>query len=300
MSFVQRKIDLTFRIGKDSSGVQYTFTEGNYDTVLVSGLRVQATIATAGAPSMGEASVIVHGLTPSLLNQLSTVSRLNGGQVTTRFYELLIAAGDDLVGMSTVFQGQVTLATVDMNSAPDSPLHITAHGGLLPAVALAAPSSYPGTADAAVIMRNLAAASNLTFENNGVSVMLATPYFSGSPRQQMEECATAANINWIIENNILAIWPKGSSRGGAIPLIAPTTGMIGYPVNAGLSGSAKVRTLFNPQLRYGLTCSLQSSLPFANGKFVIYELAHDLESETPNGLWETSFTGSPLYVKSGI
>jgi hypothetical protein len=294
MSFVKRTINLTFRLGRDTNGVQYNFTEGNFDQVSVTGLRIQATIASAGAPSMGEASVIVHGLTPSLMNQLSSVSRLNGGQVTTRFYQMIIEAGDAIAGMSTIFQGQVSLATVDMSGAPDSTLHITAHAGLFEAVKTTAALSFPGVADVANIMQNLAVQNNYSFENNGVTAKLSTPYFHGSPKQQMEACANAANINWTLDNGTCAIWPKGGRRGGSIPLISPGTGMIGYPSNAGLGGSIAVKTLFNPQLRIGGNCQVQSSLPFANGTFVMFGIAHDLESETPNGLWETSFSGSPF------
>jgi hypothetical protein len=290
MSFTRKKINLTFKLGRDTNGVRYTFTEGNYDQVSVTGLRIQATIANAGPPSMGEASVIVHGLTPSLMNQLSTVRRLNNGQVTTRFYQMVIEAGDDIAGMSTIFQGQVSLAAVDMSGAPDSSLHITAHAGLFEAVKTAAPMSFPGVADVATIMQSLAVQNGYTFENNGVTVKLSKPYFHGSPKQQMEDCATAADINWTLDTGTLAIWPKGGSRGGAIPLISPGTGMIGYPSNYDVG--IVVRTLFNPQIGFGKKCQVQSGLPFANGTFVMFGIAHDLESETPNGKWESSFTGS--------
>jgi len=236
----------------------------------------------------------VHGLTPSLMNQLSTVSRLNNGQVTTRFYQIIIEAGDAVAGMTAIFQGQVLLAAVDMNSAPDSTLHIAAHSGLLEAVKPTAALSFPGVADVATIMRNLATQNGYAFENNGITAKLSTPYFHGSPKQQMEDCATAANINWTLDNNILAIWPKGGSRDGLIPLVSPGTGMIGYPSNAGSGGIIAVKTLFNPQLRIGGSCKVQSSLPFANGTFIMFGIAHDLESETPNGQWETSFSGSPF------
>lgn len=298
MSFVQRKINLTFKLGRDTNGVQYTFTEGDFDTVTVTGLRIQATIANAGPPSMGEASVIVHGLTPSLQNQLSAVARLNDGQITTKFSQLVIEAGDDTAGMSTVFVGQVSIAQTDANGAPDVRMHIAAHGGLLEAVKPAPPMSFPGSADVSVIMQTLATQNGYTFENNGVTAKLSTPYFHGSPRQQMEACANAANINWVLDGNILAIWPKGQSRTAAIPLIAPGTGMIGYPSNQGLGGSITVKTLFNPQIAIGKPCQVQSSLPYANGSFVMFQVSHDIESETPNGLWETSFTGSPFNAPS--
>jgi hypothetical protein len=296
MSFVRRKINLTFKIGRDTSGVQYTF-DGNFDTVTVTGLRIQATIANAGPPSMGTASVIVHGLTPSLQNQLASTARLNDGQVSTRFAQMIVEAGDD-TGMSIIFMGQVTLAQIDASGAPDIRLNATAHSGLYEAVKTATPISFPGAADVATIMQNLATQNGYAFENSGVTAQLWTPYLPGSPRQQMEACANAANINWVLDNGTLAIWPKGSSRKAQIPLISSSTGMIGYPSNYGLGGSIVVKTLFNPQLIVGKPCQVQSSLPFANGNYVMFQVSHDLESETPNGLWETSFTGSPFNAPS--
>ncbi|MBM2767070.1 baseplate hub protein [Burkholderia anthina] len=292
MSFTRKKINLTFKLGRDTNGVQYSF-DGKYDTVTVSGLRIQATIANAGAPSMGQASLIIHGLTPSLLNQLLSVNRLDNGQVSIRFNQLVIEAGDDLVGMSVIFQGQISMAMPTYNNAPDVALHVAACPGLLEAVKVAPALSYSGSADAAIIMQNLATQNGYMFENNGVSVILSTPYFPGSPKRQMEACANAANINWSLDNGVLAIWPKGGSRSGFVQTISPETGMIGYPAGTP-AGGVLVRTLFNPHLHYGAAVQLESSLPFANGKFVLFDIAHDLESETPNGQWETSFSGSVL------
>ncbi|WP_423393290.1 baseplate hub protein [Burkholderia sp. LMG 21824] len=292
MSFTRKKINLTFKLGQDTNGVQYTF-DGKYDTVTVTGLRIQATIANAGGASMGEASVIVHGLSPSLRNQLSNVNRAADGRLSIQFNQLTIEAGDDIAGMSRIFQGQISQAVPDFGRAPDVSLVVTAHGGLLEAVKMTPALSFPGSADAAVIMQNLATENGYTFENNGVSVMLSTPYFPGSPKRQMEACANAANINWSLDNGTLAIWPKGGSRGGVVQTISPETGMIGYPAGTP-AGGVLVRTLFNPHLHYGAAVQVESSLPFANGKFVLFDIAHDLESETPNGQWETSFSGSVL------
>ncbi|VWB80331.1 bacteriophage protein [Burkholderia lata] len=292
MSFTRKKINLTFKLGRDTNGVQYSF-DGKYDTVTVSGLRIQATIANAGAPSMGQASLIIHGLTPSLLNQLSSMNRLEGGQVSTRFNQLLIEAGDEATGMSLIFQGQVAVAMPTYNNAPDVALQVTAYAGLFEALKVAPALSVRGSVDAAVIMQNLATQNGYMFENNGVSVILSTPYFPGSPKRQMEACANAANINWSLDNGTLAIWPKGGSRGGVVQTISPETGMIGYPAGTP-AGGVLVRTLFNPHLHYGAAVQVESSLPFANGKFVLFDIAHDLESETPNGQWETSFSGSVL------
>lgn len=289
MAFAQRLITLIFQLGKDSSGVQYTFQEGSYDTVTVSGLRVQANIQNSIPPMQGIATVRVHGLTPSLQNQLSTLNRLDNGQVAIRFNQLTIQAGDVQSGMSTVFAGHIAFSQPDYNNAPDSSLVISAQAGYLDAIRPTPVLSYSTQADAAVIMQTLAAQAGYQFQNTGVSVMLATPYLWGSPRQQMEMLARAANINWVIDKNTLAIWPKGGVRDGLIPLISPATGMIGYPSRQDQANGWSIRTLFNPSLFIGGSCQIQSSVQNANGTFQVYQLSHALESETPNGKWESSF-----------
>lgn len=288
MSFVQRKIDLTFQLGTGNFG------DTGFNTVKVSGLRVQVSIVNAGGASMGMAHVKVYGLPLSLMNQLAQVIRTSSGNIETRWNNLQIEAGDAVAGMSIIFQGQITLAPIDLNGAPDSCLTVIAHAGYFEAVKSAPPSSYPGSANAAIIMQNLATQNSYAFENNGVSVMLATPYFAGSPREQMESCAQAANINWVIDSGTLAIWPKGGSRGGAVPVVSVATGMYGYPTNWNMG--VAVKTIFSPQLQIGKTVQVQSILPFANGQFTMFDVAHELESETPNGQWFTQFHGSPFNV----
>jgi hypothetical protein len=296
--FVKRLVTLIFQLGKDSNGVRYTFQEGNYDTVTVSGLRVQANIQNSIPPMQGGANVRVHGLTPSLHNQLSRLNRLDNGQVAIRYNQLTIQAGDDQSGMSTVFSGHITFSQPDYNNAPDSSLIISAQAGYLDAIRPTPVLSYSAQADVAVIMQTLAAQAGYQFENTGVSVALSTPYLWGSPRQQMEMAARAANINWVIEKNTLAIWPKGGARGGAVPLISPSTGMIGYPSLQDQANGWSIRTLFNPNLFIGGSCKIQSSIPNANGTFQVYQLSHALESETPNGKWESSFQAQNINVYS--
>ena len=285
MSFVRRKIELTFQIGEG------TFGETNFNTVTVSGLRVKSVITKAGGASMGEAQLRVYGLTLSLMNQLSALNRAN---MVIRRNRLIIAAGDDEAGMSTVFDGQIALGQIDMSGMPDSALVVIAYAGLLDAVQPVAPASYPATVDAAVVMANLAKQMGYSFENNGVSVILATPYFQGTARDQAMRCADAANINWVIDNGVLAIWPKYGTRGGTVPLISPDTGMVGYPSYSEVGIS--VTTLFNPFINYGETVEVKSSLEFANGRWNVFNISHELESELPDGIWFTKFTGSPINV----
>ena len=283
MTFLKRRIDVTFQLGEGG-----TFGESGTNTVKCSGLRVQAALKEVNGPGLGQANVRIFGLTPSLLRQLSS---LNQGTMSTRRNSIILDAGDDVNGMATVFQGQIQVSQIMLNTAPDTTLTLMASAGGLAPVQRVSPASYPGTADAAVILQNLAFQAGFGFENNGVSVILATPYFPGDTWSQIKRCAAAANIQYTIDakKNALVITPIGGKRGGQIPLISPQTGMIGYPsYSSGVNGLS-VTTLFNPLLRIQGQVQIQSSLEVANGTWSVFNLEHELESENPGGQWQTRF-----------
>jgi len=289
VSFLKRKIDITFQLGTGSFG------ESGTNTVTCSGLRVHARIDKVFGPGMGEAQLRIEGLTPSLLNQLSS---LNQATMAVRKNTVIVSAGDDVNGMATVFQGQVMIGQIMLNTAPDSALMVLAQAGAFAAVQTVPPTSYTGTADAAVVMQNLAHLAGLDFENNGVSMQLSTPYFPGSPLEQIRKCADAgrAVFDYVIDDKTLAIFPVGGARGAQIPLISPDTGMIGYPnYSTGVYG-IEVTTEFNPLLRPGGKVQVQSSLEVANGTWQVFNLSHELASEDPGGAWFTHFSGAALNV----
>jgi hypothetical protein len=287
MAFVKRKIDLTFKLGTG------TFGETGADTVKLSGLRVRASIVIAGGPSQSQAQLRVYGLTPSLLNQLSA---LNQAVMVSRNNSVTVAAGDDAAGVATVFQGQVAIGQVDMLGAPDSALLVVAFAGMLDAMKPAPPSSYPGDVPVSTVMADLAKRMGYAFEDNltaKTDAILSSPYFPGTARDQVVRAAEAADLNWIIDKGVLAIWPRSGTRAGKVPVISPETGMVGYPSYSSYLG-IQVKSLFNPFLNCGETVAVKSSLAFANGSWTTYSIAHELDSEMPDGEWFTSFAGSPF------
>jgi len=279
VAFVERAINVTFKLG------QGQFGGSGADTVTLSGLRVSSKIIKAGGPSMGTAQLQVYGMTLSQMNKLSTL----GMQITLqRKNTLLVEAGDADVGMATVFVGTIYNAWVDMQGAPEVPFHVEAHVGLFEAIAPAKPSSFTGSADVATIMSGLATQMGLKFENNGVSIKLANPYFWGSARDQAMACAEAAGLrsSWIIDNGTLAIWNPGQPRGQQVPLISADTGMELSPTYT--SKGIMVKTLFNPSIGYGSKIKVESSLTPANGEWVVYSLDHDLDAKFPGGQWHST------------
>lgn len=277
MSFVQRKINVTFTLGQGSFG------GSGANTTKLSGLRVTAKIVKAGGPSMSTLQMEVYGMKLEDMNQLSTLGMV--AQLVRR-NTVLVEAGDDKSGMGTVFLGTITNAWADMQSAPDVPFRVEAHTGLIEAVSTAPPSSFSGAASVATIMSGLAGQMGLSFENGGVTTKLQNPYFYGSPREQVKACADAAACEWIIDNGKLAIWPRGGSRDGEIPFLSKDTGMVLYP--SFTSQGISVRCVFNPNIGYGGKVKVQSILTPANGEWVIFGLAHDLDANMPKGPWFTT------------
>jgi len=299
MTFIVRKIRLTFILGTGSFG------ETGRNTVTVEGLRVQAHIIKTGATAMGEAQLRIHGLTPTLLNALTSIYTVTQLQ---RRNTIIVEAGDDVVGVRKVFEGGITVAQADLNQQPDSVLNIIAHAGLIFCVqpksegvdAFIGYTSYPAPATVDTILSAMAPQMGLRFENNGVDKTLDTPYFKGAIREQVLAVIAAASCEWNNgDDGVLAIWPKGGHRAKIVdvPIISPETGMIGYPAYSNLG--LMVRTLFNPNIVFGGQIEVKSSIPQANYRWNVYGLSYQLESETPGGAWLTEIHGFSVDAVTG-
>ena len=268
MSFVQRAISLTFDIPGSGS-------------VKVSGLRVSATIVKAGGAGMTTIQLRIFGLSPSLMQQLSTYGApVNVSNAAT----VEVLAGDVGSGsLPIIALGVITAAYADYSQMPEVAFNVEAHTGVLDAIKPAHPTSINGAANAAQIMQTLAGKMGYTFENNGVSVQLSCPYFAGSLRTQAADCAEAGDFNWIIDDKTLAIWPHGGSRKGAAVLVSADTGMVGYP--SFLLYGIVVKMLLNPNIKYASPIEVKSTLKPANGVWSVVKMVYELESETPDGAW---------------
>ena len=282
MTFVQRAINLTFALGEGNLG------ESGANAIKLSGLRVTSQITKAGGPSMGTAQLQVFGMTLEQMNQFSTLGQR---PTTVRKNQIAIDAGDEGGAMSTVFIGNITNAWFDGTASPNVPFQVLAHVGGFDAVNPIAPTSYKGTVDAAQILSGLATQMGKTFENNGVQVQLTNPYYSGSAREQALAVVRDAGIQWNgLDDNRLAIWPSGQSRGGSIPLVSKDTGMELYPIFT--SKGIQVNSLFNPSISFGNKIKVESILDGANGEWVTYALNYELDAKMPRGKWRMSISAA--------
>lgn len=276
-TFTKKRLDLTITLGTGEFG------ETVGDTVTLSGYRMTADLINPGGDSMGALQLRVFGMTEAMMNRLTVIGMINRVKPAN---SILLAAGDDTTGMHMAFRGTIYDAWADYNSAPDVAFNVIAYMGLDALVKPVNAISFKGSADVATIMAGLAKTMGLSFENNGVTVQLSNPYFPGTALAQVRMCAHAADVWYAIDRDVLAIWPKGSSRAGEIPLLSPETGMVGYP--ALNSKGMAVQTMYNWNIRPGGNVRVQSAIPMGCGKFQVGPFSHALSSEVQGGPWFTT------------
>lgn len=280
-TFTQKQITLTIALGTGSFG------ETGKNTVTLSGLRASAIIEKFGAPTFNTATIRVYGVPLDIMNKISSLWL---PMPLTRQNFITVTAGDAINGMPVVFQGDIWTAWSNLGNQPDASLDIFSRAALADSMKPVPPRSYTGPTDVAVIMAGLAEQMNLTFENNGVQgIILSNPYLPGTATQQALSAADAANINLAFDDVTLAIWPKTGSRGGTIPLISADAGMIGYPVYNG--SGISVKTIYNPAIKFGSQIKVSSSITAASGIWNVWRLTHNLQAQTPGGLWQSEIDG---------
>jgi hypothetical protein len=317
-SYVERDIDLTLTLGTG------TFGSTGANTVKLSNLRIVATINKAGFPSLDTADLRIYGVPPDIMNEVSSLGvpfPMLRVQNT-----ILIEAGDAVNGMATVYSGYMGECYQELGDAPETFLHIRGLTGAPASLVPATPTSVRGTADVATIMSGIATKAGWGFENSGVAgpvnVKLSNPYLDGTYLEQGQALARAANIEMTLDSaggatGTLAIWAKNTTRGGNIPLISPSTGLVGYPQFFGFG--LKFRCILNRNIKIGGQIQMQSSLggPAAaanlaqqpatpatqaaarqqgvNGTwYVITPLTYSLASQLPGGPWFTDVTCARL------
>src|ERR1035437_9765210 len=179
-SFTQKLLEFDVQLGRaGETNTPRFFTDSssgqpNSNTVTISGARATVRIQNSGSPAGSMAQVDIYGLTPDLMNQLSTLGIVFQLIPTTT---VTIRAGDKESGLGIAFIGNVMSAYADYNKAPDVPFHFELQANLVGAVAPATPSSYPQATDVATMMAGFAKVLGKGFQNNGVNVTLPPGYY---------------------------------------------------------------------------------------------------------------------------
>lgn len=285
MAFIQRLMSAKFQLGTNRDGSpQKPFADTGADVMTVSGLRMSATINKAGTPFGATLQMSIYGMTISQMNQLATLGMV---YAQIKRNKITVLAGDSRGPLATAFVGTILQAWIDFSSQPNVAFRIEAQTLGAESVISADPTSIKQGVDVAETMKGFATKMGLAFENNGITAKLPPSYFYGAIAGQAAACAAAAGINWFVDNGILAIWPKGKSRLGTVPLISKDTGLIGFP---GFTAyGIALKTVYNPDIRFAGQIKVVSDLEPVNavGTWTIYFMDHHLESMMPRGKWHS-------------
>lgn len=272
-SFTKKRINIRFDL---TTGV----FAGGGNKYEATGLRISVSIQNNGGLAQSKGEFAIYGLPLDVMNQLSTV----GTQYNKEYKNgVAIEAGDDESGMTLIFAGVITSAFVDAQAMPQVNFHVTAISQTFYSVKPAEPLSIKGSADVSGMLSQIASAMGFAYEDAGVNVKLANPYYAGSLWQQALQIARHAGIDVVLDKNTLVAIPPDKSRQSDTVLISPETGLVGYP--AFNQRAVVVAALFNPAVQYGANFEVRSELTPANGIWKINSLVYELESEMPQGNW---------------
>ncbi|CUJ00232.1 baseplate hub protein [Achromobacter aegrifaciens] len=274
MSFVKRRIDVTISLGEGKFGD----TKG--PDVTLSGYRVSVAVVAYNGDSQSQLQLRIFGLSQDMMNQLTVIGPI---MTERRNNRILVAAGDEGQALSVVYEGTISQAWADYNSAPEVVFNVVALAAALHAVKPVNARSYRGATDVAVIASDLAGVMELAFENNGVSAQLSNPYFCGTALEQLRACARAAGISYTIDRGVLGIWPRNGARQGNAVEISAQKNLIGYPTFTG--GGIAFTVLYTPELSLGGLVQVISTIEAAHGEWIVVSIVHSLEAEVPGGAW---------------
>lgn len=309
----KRQIGISITLGNDTQTNQpQLFSETGTSTIQIQGLRTSVRVFNSGNPTACRTEVKIWGLTPSIMNQLSTLGMLVSFIPRN---SILIQAGNDGGQLSTIFRGTILQAYAEYESQPDVPLIILSNFLAYEKAAMALPTSYTQPFDVARAMESFATAMGYQFKNNGVKITLPPHYFSGSVMDQVFQLKDMARIGFGGPDfNTLEIWPLyGSRTTPTPPKLSPfmDDGSISYP--SFTQQGIIQKTIFNPLLQFGALVEIDSTvlaslsqvqaqrgLTFPT-QWAIVKLDHALDTLLPNGQWMSIVYGySPAIAQNII
>lgn len=290
-SFTQKTIEAEIILGKGD------FSAGG-NTLMVNayngekdffGLPITVAIEKPGQPDPNSANISIFGLSEDNLKQLVSLSFLRH---TSQHNLISIKAGDLGAELSTAFQGEISSAWADFNSAPNIELKIEALSGFYPQRIAASPQSINGTASAADLIAQQAAQIGYSFVNYGVTAQVRNAVFNGSPIEKSRQIAKQVGAQLIIDDRTMVLKANDTPRDGEAPLLSAESGMLGHPVFT--QDGITIKCIYRPDVRLGGLFKVESIVPGATGTWQVTKLSHNLSAYSTDGAWATTMDG--VYV----
>lgn len=262
------------------------FGSSDNDTVTLQGFRAIADIDKAGGMMMGTLKAKIYGVKQADMNSITTLQ----WKPQTWIPNTVEVFAIDGTAETLIFAGNIVNAWADYQGMPDVFLHIQAQAAFFNALKAIPPRSFKGPIDTPSVMAQIAADLGYTFENNGVTTQLTDLYLPNTGLEQAKDLARAAGCDLYLDDKVLAITPPNVPRKALIPVISPTSGLIGYPTFDGVG--VNFQALFNPGVTFGGSIKLETDVQQAAGEWIVTSVAHRLESEKPGGAWYSTIRGN--------
>jgi len=262
------------------------FGSSNNDRVTLQGFRAIAEIDKAGGMMMGTLKAKIYGVKQADMNSITTLQ----WKPQTWIPNTVEVFAIDGTAETLIFAGNIVNAWADYQGMPDVFLHIQAQAAFFNALKAIPPRSFKGPIDTPSVMAQIAADLGYTFENNGVTTQLTDLYLPNTGLEQAKDLARAAGCDLYLDDKVLAITPPNVPRKAMIPVISPSSGLIGYPTFDGVG--VNFQALFNPGVTFGGSVKLETDVQQAAGEWIVTSVAHRLESEKPGGAWYSTIRGN--------
>lgn len=269
------------------------------DKKTYTGLRVESTIELLGMGQQSNATIAIYGLSQSDINRLETTGSIQSQNM--RMNKILIAAGELGGSMYVVHDGFIDTAYPEITQ-PQTKFVIFSATALDAQMKPVQASSYQGSVQASVILKDLAAEANLTLKDSGVKKVIDNVYLTGNTKEKIKTLCHALDIDFDIKNNELRIWEKQHVKDGGIVISASVGAnplMLGVPHCS--SYELTVSTMFHTGFDLSQAVKVESTdHPAASGMWQPVKITHKLDclslGENANFKTELQCTRVALYA----
>lgn len=281
----RKVIRLTITLkGSDPNGAPEVFTsEGEYNQIRSTGLRVLVNVTNGNGSISPNANIQVYGLA---MDKMAKLMRIQWNTMKAIMNTVLIEAGEEGGELSKVYEGNITFARIDTSNAPNVFLNIESQSAIVEKLRPVEPVSFDENMDAAKMIEFIATEKmGYKFENNGASLIIADGgLYEKTYMDMIHDIANAADFDLYIEQNLIAICPRGVARKRKIPVLTPKSGLVGYPT-PDVRGVI-FKCFYNPDIIFGGVVKIDKSIiEICNNEWRIFGMTIILEANQPDGAW---------------
>lgn len=240
------------------------------------GLAVVATGCKYANANQNECEVKITNLARQTRDYIITeASPFNPRKTRSR---IIVEAGRQSHGVSTVFVGDITSATV--TQPPDITLCLKAATGNH-AKGNVVQRSQPGLCNLRQIASHAAGDLGLSLDFQAQDKQIANYSFTGSALRQVDQLGNLGFVNAYVDDSALILKNYGAPLAGSTRVLNIDSGLIGIPEFT--ERGVKVKMLYDNQTKLGTGLVIESQMnPAANGTYTVYKLAFELASrDTP-------------------